>query len=232
VHYAHGNDAGALASFGVRLLFPPLTATIGLLENCLKDSNFKNHCTDPGLIGGSLVGLAGVAAADALLFAREDFGRDWKGRGIRYGWQIMTVDAIGYGAGIAFAFTHPRTRAGKTIHPALAVWTFGYSIGVIGAPIVHFVHGEVGTGFGSFGLRLLAGPAGALPGLIGYCAASGGAKDCVAQGAQWGLLGGAIAASLLDAFVLARETERDAHAQANAPTLRLGLGTIGVAGVW
>ena len=55
-----------------------------------------------------------------------------------------------------------------------------YVIGSIGAPIVHFVHGNVGLGFASLGSRLILSPLGALIGLMGACAGTAGRGDCAA----------------------------------------------------
>jgi hypothetical protein len=73
---------------------------------------------------------------------------------------------------------------------------------------VHFVNARWGIGFASFGLRALGGPIGAVPGLIGYCAATAGVRGCVETGAAYGLVGGLIAVDLLDALVLAHDKGR------------------------
>jgi hypothetical protein len=226
VHEAHGNWPVGLADLGLRALVPPLVGTLGLLGACLSKSDFDRKCVRDGWATGSLVGLAGAAAIDALFLADERHrpitysGDGW------YGHHILIVDAIGYGLGLYFAIGAPKTKSGSRIHPATAVWALGYPIGFIGAPIVHFSHGEVARGFGSLGIRLLVGPMGAVVGLMGYCAASGGARDCAAHGAQWGLLGGSLAASLFDAFVLAQDSDPEKHS--HAPHASVGLGSLSV----
>ena len=117
----------------------------------------------------------------------------------------MIFDAIGYGLGAYFAASNPRTDDGEKIPPALGLWVGAYTVGLIAAPITHFVHGNAGKGFGSLGLRLLVGPLGAVVGLMGFCAATAGSDGCTEVGAVWGLLGGGMAVSLLDALVLAHE---------------------------
>jgi hypothetical protein len=102
----------------------------------------------------------------------------------------------------------------------VATWVLGYAVGFFGGPIVHFSHAKWGIGFASFGARALGGPLlGALPGLIGYCAATGGVDDCAATGASWGLLGGLVAVDLFDGLVLARERPSRKKKQAYLPFL-------------
>ena len=79
----------------------------------------------------------------------------------------------------------------------------GYLVGLVGGPTVHFVHGNWGTGFISLGARALIGPLGVVPGIAGYCAATGGVKNCSEDGALYGLVGGLVAVDLFDALVLA-----------------------------
>lgn len=228
VHEAHGNWPIGVGDFGMRLLAPPLIGAVGLLGACLGNHEFDRTCVRDGWAAGSLIGLAGAATADALLFANEGLRpihyepRPW------YGHQVLIVDGIGYALGIYFATSHPTTKSGARIHPALAVWAIGYTVGFIGAPIVHFTHGDVVEGLASLGTRLLIGPMGALGGLIGYCSATGGAHDCAAHGAQWGLLGGSLATALFDAFVLSngpREPKDSRRAEASIGPGSLSLRT-------
>jgi hypothetical protein len=235
VHYAHDNWPVGLSAFGLRVVAPPVIGLVGWLGACTGHGEFDSECAQDGWGVGSLVGLSGAALVDGLLLARERPQRTPPGRPTHwYGWQLLVLDVLGYGGGAVLAARNPRTDDGDEIHPALPTWAVGYTVTVIGAPIVHFAHARVGIGFASLGLRLLAAPLiGVLPGLWGYCAATGGGDDdCAAHGAQWGLLGGSLAVGLFDALVLAHEPADPGVAATPSPALTLGPGTIGVSGVW
>jgi hypothetical protein len=231
VHYAHRRWYIGLADFGMRALAPPLIGFFGLLASCWSNhDSFEVSCARSGWGTGSLIGLVGASAVDALLLSRASNVSDSQPQKHWYGLPILAIDLVGYGVGIYFAATAKRQRDGERIHPALATWVMGYTIGFIGAPIVHFAHGRVGVGFISLGARLLIGPVGAVVGLMGFCAATAGSRDCAANGAQWGLLGGSIATALFDAMVLANEPA----ATAETPQLGLmfGPGSIALGGRW
>lgn len=113
-----------------------------------------------------------------------------------YGWQTLIAD----GASLTLLTAAGFARSGPTAGVAVA----GY---VLAAPIVHFAHGNVGRGFGSFGIRV-GSPI--VCTLIGAAAGSGkGNSDILDTGA----LGGAVigffvgmgAAIAIDASLLARE---------------------------
>jgi hypothetical protein len=231
VHYAHGEGGVGAASFGLRLLMPLLSGFVGWIAACTSNSDFDSDCARSGWGAGTLVGLAGTAAFDAGLLAwdRPERGRpkperEW------YGWQLLALDAAGIGLGVAFAGSEPRTEQGKRLHPALATWVGGYTIGFFGGPIVHFAHGRIGTGFASFGARAVLGPLGALPGVLGYCGATGGVSGCGETGAFWGLLGGLLAVDVFDAFVLAHEPASEKAA--SLPSLYIGRDRVSVGGYW
>jgi hypothetical protein len=62
-----------------------------------------------------------------------------------------------------------------------------YGAGAIGAPSVHYAHGNVGLGLASFGLRTLVPPVSALFGLVGVCVGRGDfERDCVVDGSVGG----------------------------------------------
>lgn len=198
---------------------------------CTSNNDFDRDCAERGLGAGTLVGLAGMTALDAGLFAWErphrappKPEREW------YGWQLLFLDGAAIAAGAAFAQSDPETKDGEPLHPAAATWAMGYTVGLLAGPIVHFTHGRLGTGFASFGARALVGPMFALPGFIGYCAATAGVRGCASTGAQWGLLGGLVAVDVFDALVLAHDPVVDEHAY--RPSLYVGQSTIGVAGYW
>jgi hypothetical protein len=73
-------------------------------------------------------------------------------------------------------------------------------------PIVHWAHGNVGTGFASLGVRILAPAVGA----VGGCAAGGCEGRGNYSGAAVGLAIGCLGAIALDAFVFAYEEEPSA----------------------
>ncbi|MDB4993717.1 MAG: uncharacterized protein JWM74_1149 [Myxococcaceae bacterium] len=108
---------------------------------------------------------------------------------------------------------------------------------LLGAPIVHFAHGRVGTGFGDLGMRL------GLPVAFGFVAYSVGNKHCSSRGsyqvfcsqADSAAVGGAVVGMVtaigLDAAFLAHETvepkastaaRRSPPAFRVAPDLQLG----------
>jgi len=234
VHHAHDNWPIGLSDFGLRALAPPVIGFFGWITACTANRDFESECAASGWGVGSLIGLSGVALIDGLVLARPRTAVDERAsRTSWYGWQMLAIDLVGYGLGAA-TVSGKRTDEGAEIHPALGAWAIGYTVGVIGAPIVHFAHGKVGFGFLSLGLRALAAPLlGVLPGLAGYCAATGGASDCAEHGAQWGLLGGSLAVGLFDALVLAHEPADDDDAAARyAPTASIGPGAIAVSGYW
>lgn len=135
---------------------------------------------------------------------------DGQAAGASYGSQILVVDAVAAavavgGVGLYAAGSH---GLGTTL---------GF-LGVVGlqlgAPIVHFRHGKVGTGFGSLGMRLafelVGGAIGAgLGSAIGNKSSSCGDVPCIDSGAWAGALVGAsvglIGAIVVDATVLAHE---------------------------
>lgn len=232
VHYAHGNVGLGLASLGFRTLIPPLTGVFGLVGVCVGRGDFERDCVVDGLVGGSLVGLAGAAAIDVGLLSWDPPPRKNEPERYWYGIQTLAIDAGTLGFGAYIASTAPRTKSGQKLHPALATWVGAWSLGLLGGPIVHFAHGRVGAGFGSFGLRALAGPIGALPGLMGYCAATAGVRGCTETGAAWGLVGGLVAVDLVDALVLAHEKVDVKKAAGQQVFVGVGPGTLNVGGYW
>lgn len=233
VHYAHDNWPLGLAAFGMRALAPPVIGFFGLVAACTANAEFEGDCARPGWAVGSLIGISGAALADALLLGYERPTDPPPPPTSWYGWQMLAIDLVGFGGGAVVAARNRRTDEGEEIHPALGLWAVGYTVGSIGGPTIHFAHGRVGIGFLSLGLRALAGPLlGVLPGLAGYCAATAGADDCAAHGAQWGLLGGAVAMSLFDALVLGYEPAEGDEDPRYGPTATLGPGTIAIQGYW
>jgi hypothetical protein len=68
-----------------------------------------------------------------------------------YGWQTLATDGASVLLLVLAAGYDPRTSSGRTARDyMLGTGLVGY---YLGAPIVHFSHGHVGKGFGSFGIR-------------------------------------------------------------------------------
>lgn len=106
-----------------------------------------------------------------------------------YGWQTITAD----GATVVTTILVSQSES--------APWVFlgGY---LFSGPVIHWAHGNVGTGFGSLAMRAAAPIAGAYMG----CAldSGGGGYGCLG-GAALGLLAGYITAVTVDAAALAYE---------------------------
>ncbi|MDP3221072.1 MAG: hypothetical protein Q8S73_43715 [Deltaproteobacteria bacterium] len=100
-----------------------------------------------------------------------------------YGWQPLIVDGIAYSLGTGGLFTQNFALYIALNTPIL-----------LGTPIVHWAHGNVGAGFGSLGLRLIP------IGVMFYGAYGAGGGVIVAGG----LVGLGIVA--LDAFLFSYET--------------------------
>lgn len=228
VHYAHGNGGIGGASLGMRLFIPPLVSLFGFVGVCVSRGEFEADCRRDGLTGGSLVGLAGVAALDALVFAnprpRVEREKHW------YGWKLLALDGAGLLAGAYAAAKPPRADSGETIDRPVAFWVPPYLIGLFGGPIIHATHGQWLRALGSFGLRGVVGPVAALPGLLGYCSTTGGVDECTSTGAQFGIVAGLLAVDLFDALVLAREDVEPEAGSAFTPTVSAGPGFIAVSG--
>ncbi|MFO7177428.1 MAG: hypothetical protein DIU78_001900 [Pseudomonadota bacterium] len=201
VHYAHRRLGTGATTFGLRATVPVLTSLFGVVASCGRGRK-GGTCADDGAAAGALTGLVGVAALDAAVFGWERYSQEPSTR-TWYGWQTLIVDGAGLALGLGYAADEPKTKNGELLHPATATFVPLYTIGLFGGPIVHFVHGRVGIGFLSFGVRGLVAPMFALPGLVGQCTITWGAGKCAAEGAQWGILGGSLAVSLFDSLVLA-----------------------------
>ena len=228
VHYAHGNGGIGGASLGLRLFIPPLVSLFGFIGVCTSRGEFEDDCRQDGLTGGALVGLLGVAALDAAVLAnprpRRKREEHW------YGWKLLALDGAALLAGAYVAAKPPRADSGETLDRQVALWVPPYLIGLFGGPIIHATHGQWLRALGSFGLRGVVGPVAALPGLLGYCSATGGVEECTSTGAQFGLVAGLLAVDLFDALVLAREEVEQGQGSAFMPTLSAGPGFIAVSG--
>ena len=160
-----------------------------------------------------------------------------------YGYQTLIVDGASLGlilGGAAIA-NHPGSSdSGGSVALAGGI---GY---VLGAPVVHWMHGRIGPGFGSLGLRVGLPLAGLFWGAVIGAAVNSRNDDAIlAAGAGIGFVGGMAGAMLLDAALLAyekpSEREKEAYQEANAkhpirwmPNLapQKSGGTVGVSGVF
>lgn len=117
-----------------------------------------------------------------------------------YGWQTLIADGTAALLGLVAVPLGPEYQPVAVTLGITAASTYLFA-----APIVHFVHGNVGRGFGSLALRA------ALP--IGFGVIGAKAESCV-EG-QWfcGLAGavvggaiGVVSAAIIDGVLLAQET--------------------------
>jgi hypothetical protein len=124
-----------------------------------------------------------------------------------YGWQTMLPDAAALGLGLT-AYGLGKDDSVNT--KPLALTAVALYLG--GAPALHFIHGNATRGIESVLLRLgLPVAGGLLGGIAGsrFCHSTDDGSNCFLLGAAWGLLGGAVAASALDATLIAREPAHD-----------------------
>jgi hypothetical protein len=122
----------------------------------------------------------------------EPLHRTW------YGWQTLVVDGVALTSlVIAADSNYANNNSNETL---VALGVAGY---FLGPPIVHFVHGNVGVGFGSLAIR-----GGSFGVLVLGAASCYGRSDSVCG---FGVLGalGMIAAIPIDAAVFAYETDEE-----------------------
>jgi hypothetical protein len=128
-----------------------------------------------------------------------------------YGWQTLIAD----GAAIAM---YEGGRASTTA----PLKTAGIMTFFLGTPILHMIHGNVGAGFGSAGLRFALPGLGALVGLFAGIASSNASSadarfDDAADAVAVGVLVGAIGCALIDAGAVAYAKERVDTASVRLP---------------
>ena len=137
---------------------------------------------------------------------------------IWYGEQTLLLDgasaAMFVGAGVA-------TKTHTNLPGILALGgTLNF---LFGPPIVHFAHERIGPGFGSFALRVALPLEVAFDGLLLGAALSPNNNNedinpAPVYGALFGLGVGAVAASVIDAALLAKYTTREADPEAYDPS--------------
>jgi hypothetical protein len=122
-----------------------------------------------------------------------------------YGYQTLGVDL----GALALLALSVQSESGGLALASLGTY-------VVGPPIVHFAHGNIGKGFGDLGLRLGLPVGGALVGVGFACVLGGcgGHGDFAGYAAAFGgLVGGAsggVAAMIIDWALLSREPSRQA----------------------
>jgi len=107
----------------------------------------------------------------------------------------LVIDGAALAASLAF--TLGRDHPDRT-DDAARMLAFPYLVGFLVSPWVHAFHGRVGVAFGSLALRALAPALGVVPGMAGYCAASGSETRCTKEGALWGIFGGTLLIAAID----------------------------------
>lgn len=99
-----------------------------------------------------------------------------------YGYQTLIVDAVSFGLVV-----------GGLASSTPDITTVGYLTFLLGAPVVHFVHGNVGPGFGSLAIRVLLPPLamgiGAITGLIVGSSSGSGDLEKFGNGANGAISG-------------------------------------------
>jgi hypothetical protein len=122
-----------------------------------------------------------------------------------YGWQPLIVDGVStalIGGGTWFVVRAARTDTSASAVVLLAPLSLGALGYLFGAPTIHWIHGRLGAGFASLGLRVAAPLAGLGVGAL----ISGVAGHDNTVGALIGLVSGAGAAIVVDDAFIARET--------------------------
>lgn len=130
-----------------------------------------------------------------------------------YGWQTLLADA-GVIALWSAAYAVDEAKHGSSSPQSYDVGTnllvaSGVAVYVLGGPAIHWAHGHGRKGLGSLGLRVGLPLGGLIGGVLLGSVACGSSDDefvpCPAVIGALGFLGGAVAAPVVDAAVVARE---------------------------
>ncbi|HEU4533142.1 MAG TPA: hypothetical protein VFS00_03455 [Polyangiaceae bacterium] len=139
---------------------------------------------------------------------------------VKYGWQTMASDVTAV-ALLGIGSATENDGVGSTVASAA-----GLGFYLLGAPLVHAAHGQIGKGFGSFGLRLGAPIGGALTGLAiastlcpGEQPGENRAHLCPIAYSMLGGFLGTVTAVLVDATVLAKKEVRARPSVSFAPSV-------------
>jgi hypothetical protein len=117
--------------------------------------------------------------------------------------QILLASALGVGAFLGGAAAEGPD--GRDTSASDALFAVGGITTFIVPPIIHFAHGELGRGGGSFGVRYGLAGIGALVGMSAYSCNEDEEFLCKMNGIGPGMLVGVAIASLIDAFAIAKQ---------------------------
>jgi hypothetical protein len=160
-----------------------------------------------------------------------------------YGYQTLIVDGASLGLVLGGAAMAGHPGGGDSGGSVAVAGGIGY---LLGAPVVHWMHGRIGPGLGSLGLRVGLPLAGMFWGaIIGAAANDRHGEVFSSTGLGIGFVAGVAGAMLLDTTLLAyekpSEKEKEAYEEAKAkrslrwmPNLapQKSGGTVGVSGVF
>jgi|GEM_PF-4864154 len=209
VHLANGNVSSAGVSAQMRIVYAPMTAYLIGFGYCLPRS-LKNCWTD-GLTLGNGITLGAASVIDALVLAKRFVPRDAPTappppRGTWYGWQLASADAIALGTSLAVGSrVNFETKDGATYTRTFNIGMTYALLSIPASPIIHLVHRHPERAALSLGAHLFLPVAVAMYGALAYCSTAGAISGCLPQGAEGGVLVGALAASVFDAGVLGVE---------------------------
>lgn len=216
LHFLHRRPGAGMASLAARTFIPPLASLMGSLSSCLAAGAFERACTESGMASGFLVGALGATALDAFALSKPTPGDAAAAAGSWYGWQTLAADGVGLGVGLGLLWnaSNRGTLTDTTGAGAALVVAAGlYTVGLLGPPIVHLVHGQWLTALGDLGIRLMWPILWVVASVMNNCAATSGLTGCAEASVAPGLLAGVLSVAAFDAMGLAWEPP-----QAGAPS--------------
>lgn len=144
------------------------------------------------------------AAIPVLTPARPEQSQPVRYEKVWYGWQGLISDGVAFTLTLGGGFAQTRS-----------VLTMGIITFVLGTPIVHMAHAEIGRGFGSMGMRVLLPLVGAGIGAIAGLVSVSGSKDATSDagdaagtGAIVGSLVAGAGCAIIDAFALGYKSQK------------------------
>ena len=121
-----------------------------------------------------------------------------------YSNQILIASGIGVASFLAAAAAEGPN--GEDTPAFEKLWTVGMVSTFLAPPVIHFAHGELGRGFGSFGLRGTLASLGGLAAMaIDHCDPDTDGWFCELEAFAPGALVGVSIASLIDAFAMSEQ---------------------------
>lgn len=183
-------------------------------------------------VGVCLAVITASSTSAARPTSEDDDGRsrqEW------YGWQILAGDGVVITLG-AIGF-YGAWKLTETSRGGLALAALGPGAHLLSGPIVHIANDRPWTALASFGVRLgLASPGFAVGGLLFAAASSTSSSDglrAFALGYMLGAMPGIIAATAIDASVLARKPKKPEQVGfAPAAWPEIGGASVGVVGAF